>query len=698
MAKNDIGPRIGIDGESEFRKQITQINTSLKTLGTEMKVVTSEFADNAKSEEALTAKNKVLNKNIDELNQKLELQNKALEYARQHYDENSDEVQRWQQEVNKTQTALNNAENELRRNTTAMDELGDETKDTGENFEDATKQASTFGDILKGTVLGDAIIKGVEALANGIKKVAKAAKDAVVDAAEYGDEINTLSKKTGLSTDTLQEFKYMEDLVDTDLSTITGSLSKLTKNMNSARGGTGDTADAFKTLGVSITDSNGALRDNETVFYELIDALGKVDNDTERDALAMQIFGKSAQELNPLIEAGSDQLAAYAQEAHDVGYVLDKDTIDSLNDVSDSMSRVKSVTTSVKNQLAGALAPVLEDVAAKFQDWVATVDWDAVGQKLNEIVGKVQQFVQFFVDNGDYIIAIIAGIAAGFVAWEIVGIVISVVEALKKAKEAEEGLSIAQAALNLIMEANPIGIVIAAITALVAAIVVLWNKNEKFRDFVKGCWESIKNFFVDAWHAIQNAFSNVGEWFTEKFNAAFTGIKNAFSTIGDFFRNLWENIKAIFNNAKEVFSNIGQAIVQGIWQGIQNAASWFTSQVKNFFGNIVSGVKRVLGIKSPSKVFASIGEMCALGLGVGFDDEISDVERDINRSVSGLVPSVSGSSSVYSSGASSASGMAAAIKSALNGAAVIMDGKKVGTLVTTMQNNATRSRGAAVLI
>ena len=119
----------------------------------------------------------------------------------------------------------------------------------------------------------------------------------------------------------------MSGLVDVDVSTVASSLKKLTKNMDSARGGTGAAADAFATLGVSVTDINGSLRDNEDVFYDTIDALGKMENETERDALAMAIFGKSATDLNPMIEAGSKQLKAFADEAHEMGYVLDGDAL-----------------------------------------------------------------------------------------------------------------------------------------------------------------------------------------------------------------------------------------------------------------------------------------------------------------------------------------------------------------------------------
>ena len=616
----DIGPKIGIEGEKEFRDQLTNVNQAVKTLGSEMKLVTAEFTNNAKSEEALTKKNDVLERTISTLNEKLELQQKALKASADEYGEADEKTMKWQQAVNETQAAMAKAQAQVEKNTQAMEDLANETDDVGDEFQDASKEAASFGDVLKANILGDVIMKGVEALAEGIKKVGKALKDVVVDSAAYADDMLTLSDTTGLSTDELQEFQYMANLVDTDLSTITGSLTKLTTNMNGAKKGTGAVADAFKKLGVNITDSNGELRDNQDVFMEVIGALGKITNETERDAMAMQLFGKSAQALNPLINAGADTIAAYAEEAHKMGYVLDSETLQSLGNVQTSFDKLHLLTDAIKNQLGTALAPIVEDLTGKFTAWAQSVDWDAVGQKIKNVADGIKTFFEFVSENGDTIVTVLAAIAAGFVAFEVTGLIMSLVEAIKAFQLANEGASIAQAALNVVMSANPIGIVIAAISALVAAVVVLWNTNEDFRNWCINAWNDVKNW-------ISNAVKDVVNWVS----------------------TAWNDIKNFFVNAPQFFKDLGRNIIDGIWNGIKNMTQWLISKITGFFGDVVSSVKRFLGIASPSKVFATIGEQMAAGVAVGWDKEFSSVAGDINGSMSSLLPDSYANTGVVSS-------------------------------------------------
>lgn len=596
----DIGPKIGIDGESEFRKQLQNVNQSLKTLGSEMKLVTAEFAENAKSEEALTAKNDVLERSLLSLQDKLAMQEKALKDCAKEYGESNEKTMKWQQAVNETKAALANTENQIRKNADEIDHLGDEVDDTADAFKDAGGQAASFGDVLKANVIGDLVIKGVEALANGIKKVGKAFKDTITDSAAFADEMITMSQTTGLSTDALQEYRYMSDLVDVNLETITGALSKLTKNMSSAKKGTGDTAKAFKTLRVNIVDSNGALRDNQDVFNEVLDALGGIENETERDAIAMQIFGKSAQDLLPMIIAGGDAVKGFAKEAHDMGYVLDSETLNSLGAVQESFDRFHLLTDTIKNNLAMALAPVVEDLANKFIAWAQSVDWDAVSEKVNRIAEAIQRFFGFISENGDTIVTVLAAIAAGFVAFEVTSLIMGVVEAFSAFREALIAGKTAQEALNLAMSLNPATIVITAISALVAALIVLWNTNEDFR-----------NWCINAWNDI------------------ITWIKGAVDDVDNWIKNAWQDIQNFFKRAGEWFKNIGHNIVTGIWEGIKNAANWLVGKVTGFFNDIVEGVKSFLGIQSPSKVFAEIGRFMAEGLGEGWEEGAKPVFKKV---------------------------------------------------------------------
>jgi len=129
--------------------------------------------------------------------------------------------------------------------------------------------------------------------------------------------------------------------------------------MGQAAKGTGDAAAAYKELHIKVASGNGQLKDANTVFYQTIDALGKVKNETERDSLAMSIFGKSARELNPLIEAGSSKLKELGVEAHNVGYVMSNDTLQQFGQLDDAMQRMEKQGDALKNSLALALLPML---------------------------------------------------------------------------------------------------------------------------------------------------------------------------------------------------------------------------------------------------------------------------------------------------------------------------------------------------
>ncbi len=218
------------------------------------------------------------------------------------------------------------------------------------------------------------------------------------EGAKDADNILTMSSVTGMSTDSLQAYQYAAELVDTSLNTLTGSMAKNVRSMSSAQSGTGKMADAYKALGISVTDSNGNLRDSETVYWEAIDALGNVSNETERDALAMQLFGKSAQELNPLIEKGSAGIAALTDEAKRMGAVMSTGSLETLGKFDDSMQRLKSGGTAAKNVLGMVLLPQLQTLADSGVSLLGTFtsglieangDWTKISAVIGTTVGSL---------------------------------------------------------------------------------------------------------------------------------------------------------------------------------------------------------------------------------------------------------------------------------------------------------------------
>lgn len=234
-------------------------------------------------------------------------------------------------------------------------------------------------------------------LAAAIVKVEKQLISMTKESAAYADNILTLSLTTGQTTDQLQEFSYASELIDVSLDTLQGSLTKLTNNMQDTANGTGNAQAAFQQLGVSVTDADGHLRSANDVFYDAIDALGDVTNATERDALAMDIFGRSAQDLNPLIVQGADTLREYAQEAHDMGYVLDNDALAALGAVDDAYQRLQKTQEGVKNQLSEQFAPYLTE----FYEKITRLIKDG-GQALKDS-GLVDAFGMILESVGDLI-------------------------------------------------------------------------------------------------------------------------------------------------------------------------------------------------------------------------------------------------------------------------------------------------------
>lgn len=299
----------------------------------------------------------------------------------------TEEQKKLQQEINVTQGTLEKYKKQVREVTAELDSMGKETDEVEKETKERGEETKTFGALLKANLTRDAI-KG---LATGIVNLGKQMFEMGKETRAYADNVMQLSTQYGLTTDKIQEFQYMSELTDTSLETITGSMTKLTKNMQTATKGTGDAYARFEKLGISVTDTEGNLRSTDEVFAEAISRLGNVENATERDALAMNIFGKSAMDLNPLIAVGREGLADYRAEAHEMGYVLDTDTLESLGAVDDAMQRANKRIDAVKNQIGRYLAPIVAEITEAFANWRMSVDWQQVGQVIKttmEIIGK----------------------------------------------------------------------------------------------------------------------------------------------------------------------------------------------------------------------------------------------------------------------------------------------------------------------
>lgn len=422
MAAPSINSKIKLDGEREYKAALAEIKSGLNVLKSELNLASEQFRDNADSVEALTKKNDILGRTILTQKEKIEQIEKALQSSASAYGEADERTNRWKTQLNNAQAelvkmeralkdnedALQKAQREADGTTNAFGKLKKALSDTKEQggglkglFANLKEEFSGNDEVMRG--LGDALTdvagkfgiqlpegaqKAVESL-NGIHagaalavtglglvvaavvKTEKALISMTKESAAYVDNILTMSQTTGQSAEQLQEFSYATELMDVSMDTLQGSLTKLTNNMQNAINGTGEAKSAFEQLGISLTNADGSMRSANDVFYDTIDALGEVQNATERDALSMDIFGRSAQDLNPLIIQGSDTLKDYAKEAHDVGYVLDNEALEALGAVDDGFQRLQKTQESVKNQMAAEFAPyltkALEDIRELIQ-------------------------------------------------------------------------------------------------------------------------------------------------------------------------------------------------------------------------------------------------------------------------------------------------------------------------------------------
>ncbi len=366
MATRTVKARVELDGEKQYKKAIADLNKGNQVLASEMRKLQAEYKGNTDSTEFLTKKGELLERQLLQQKDKVQTLRDALAEAAQKYGESSTKAQEYQIKLNNAEAAVYDVEAAIRENNESMqgesetlqglgDTVGDLASKLGIRLpEGATKALNGMQGLSTGTVAAmGAAVAGVAALIKGVQKLHQTTLEAAADA----DKALSESMTTGLSTQTIQQLKYAENLIDVSYSTITGTLTKLTKNMAAAKNGNDALSAGFADLGVSITDADGSLRSAEDVFYDMIDALGAVDNATERDAAAMELMGRSAQELNPLIVQGSNALRDLAAEAEATGYVLNESQIKTLGEVDDAYQRMQLQVDATKKQLAVEFAP-----------------------------------------------------------------------------------------------------------------------------------------------------------------------------------------------------------------------------------------------------------------------------------------------------------------------------------------------------
>lgn len=471
MADN-FGLKIGLEGEKEFKKALSEINSSFKVLGSEMKLVESQFGKNDTSVNALTARNQVLNKEIEAQKQKIETLRSALENAASSFGENDKRTQAWQIQLNNAEAALNNMEREVSDNEKAIDsmsdemgdaekaadELGDEVEETGKQSDEAGGRFEKFGSVLKS--VGKALAVTMAAIGTAAVAAGKKLYDMANDVAATGDNIDKMSQRLGLSREAYQEWDYVLSQSGVDINSVQTGMKTLTNTIDDAKNGTDKAIEKFTRLG--ITQEDLANKSREDIFAMTIAGLQKMTDDTEKAALANDMFGRSGQEMIPLLNASAESTEELLQKSRDLGMVMSDEAVTAAVNYTDSMDTLKRTFSAVKNNIVSDLLPGFtkildgltglltgqEEAGAQIKEGAKEMV-ESISEVLPGIVDVFMNLVTAVAEIAPAIIeALVNGIAENLPSLleAAVGIVLSLVQSIVSALP-----QITEAALTLIM-------------------------------------------------------------------------------------------------------------------------------------------------------------------------------------------------------------------------------------------------------
>ncbi len=504
------GITIEINGDStKLQQALRGIDKSLNETQAKLRDVDKLLKLDPKNTELLTQKQKALEDAIGLTKVRLD----ALKEAQEGIKEGTPEWEALQREIIATEQNLKDLESAQRSfGSVAAQQISQ----VGKDMQDLGGKISAVGQKLAPLSTAAA---GVGAGLVGLG----------YNAVTMADNLNSMSKQTGISTDSLQKMKYASDLIDVSIDDLTGAMSKMKKNM-------GGNADAFKDLGVEVTNTDGSMRSVEEVFNDTIAALSNIENEVERDQAAMSIFGKSADSLAGVIDDGGEALKSYGAEAESLGLIMSGDTLNSLNDINDAIdqnkAKVGAATAELGATVAESLIPLIDPLTAGIQ--------------------KVTEFLQGLSPaQTQVILGVVGAVAALAPLIMVIGGVVSAIGTVLAAAPA------VMAVLGAVL--SPIGLVVIACVALAVAVVKNWDKikteTSKMVEAVKQKWEEFKKKISDTWNAVKStvlsAVTNVKTRLTQMKNDLISTASGILSTAKTKFTEVKEAIVSPITKAKE---------------------------------------------------------------------------------------------------------------------------------------------------
>ena len=675
---NYIGIAMGLD-VTDLKTGLSEANKQIQLANSEFKSASSGLEDWTKSTDGLNAK-------ITQLSTVLDLQKRKLAGIQAEYDKtvasqgaNSEAARKLKVQLNNQKAVVNTTERELNNYKDTLKQAKEGTLDLETATLRGGKAVAKLGDDAKKSGDGFTVAKGALAgfIANGLTALVGACKNAVssilgvVDATkEYRKTLATLdtaANDVGVSTDFIRDkFTSLMGVLGDEASVTEGlnnlliagfdesSLDNITKSLEGASLKWKNTL-KFEGLADSLQEWIGSSGENLSGnFAELLERMGYSIEEVKEKTAGMTDEQRRNYAMNLLNKEGLDKVSESYRKQNEDMIKSNEANVNWQNTLSKVADKIQPITTKIREGFTKILEKILE--------LTNNVDFDALGEKIskafdgfiNKILPAIIKGLQWIIDNKNVIISGIVGIGAAFVAWKVVGIVQAATKAL-------QGMTIAQKLLNVAMNANPIGIIITLISALVSAFIYFWNTSEEFRNFwinlwnqikevcapviefiksafilawenIKAVWDVVVSYFKTLWENIKLIFSVVKSILTGDFEGAWEGIKNVFSNVKEFFTGVWDKIKEVFSNVGEWFKNVGKNIVTGIWEGIKGAYNWLKEKITGWAGNVAGWFKNVFKIHSPSKLMRDeVGKYVGQGVGVGIVDSLPDVKKNINK-------------------------------------------------------------------
>lgn len=665
--------KIQLKGANQYKKDLAQITAQSKALASEMKLVKSSFDKTTSSEEKNQKISEQLAKQIENQQKLVEKRTQAYQDAAAKFGEESTQALRSKDAMLQAQTTLNDMERESRELAQAETELTQTEKEETAAVVENEGAHTRLSGVLKAA--GVAIV----AVGTAVVTAAKALWDATNAAGQWADNLITLSAQTDISTKTLQQWDYAARFIDVDVNTMAKGLQKIQSEQTKA---ISEKQKYIKILGgekIALKDTNGQMKTTEQVFMEAIDAIGKIKDETKRNAAAQDLFGKSFAELKPLIDAGSEGLQAYCDEAEALGLVLSDEDVGALGEFDDQMNKFKATMEVAGKELAITFLPQMKEVADTitelaqtitkalsdgFQDSDVDTILDAVFGKLsegftktNKVLPAVQKFVSGLIEKLlEFAIKNLPTLAK--TALEIVvGLANSLIEVVSQ----NFGLLL-QAALDILTSlanglAENLPTLIPAIVEMIMTIITTLTDPENIDMLMQAAISLITGLADGLINAVPLIIERLPEIITNLveglivegvrlYQAAAPMINQLANGIAEAFKTLvtkvggWVNtniIQPIKEKGIEGLKEAGKNLVKGLMAGIQNSYEWIKSKISEWVGNVVDWFKAKFGVHSPSTVFMGIGENLAEGLAIGWKEGMSAVRSSMNT-----LPAVNG--------------------------------------------------------